>query len=259
MGLAEQTSTTKLVELRNVTKAYGQMAARPHVVLEHINLSVMQHEFVSIVGPSGCGKSTLLRIMMGLSRPEDGEVYYHDKKITDVCEAMSMVFQTFALFPWLNVVENVELGLEGKAFGKEEKRKRSLDVIRVIGLEGYEEAYPRELSGGMKQRVGLARAMVSEPEILLMDEPFSALDPLTSTHLREEVLHLWADPSLPPEAVVMVTHNVEEAVYMSDRIIVLTSRPGTIAREVQIPIPRPRDPRSQEIYRLVDEITGMIV
>ncbi len=257
--MTTQVEMPKLAELRNVTKAFGPLTQRPHVVLEHINFTVRQHEFVSIVGPSGCGKSTLLRIMMGLSKPEDGEVYYHEKKLVGICEAMSMVFQTFALFPWLNVVENVELGLEVKPFPKEEKRKRSLDVIKVIGLEGYEEAYPRELSGGMKQRVGLARAMVSEPEILLMDEPFSALDPLTSTHLREEVLHLWADPALPPEAVVMVTHNVEEAVYMSDRIVVLTSRPGTIAKEVHIDIQRPRDPRSAELYKLVDEITGMIV
>ncbi len=257
--MTTQIEMPKLVELRNVTKAYGSMTQRPQVVLEHINFTVRQHEFISIVGPSGCGKSTLLRIMMGLVKPEDGEVYYHDKKISSICDAMSMVFQTFALFPWLNVVGNVELGLEGKSFSKEEKRKRVLDIVKVIGLEGYEEAYPRELSGGMKQRVGLARAMVSEPEILLMDEPFSALDPLTSTHLREEVLHLWADPALPPEAVVMVTHNVDEAVYMSDRIIVLTSRPGTIAKEIHIDLPRPRDPRSSELYKLVDEITGFIV
>ncbi|MDE1765259.1 MAG: ABC transporter ATP-binding protein [Thaumarchaeota archaeon] len=256
--MTEQVELAKLVELRNVTKAYGPLTERPHVVLEHINLIVRQHEFISIVGPSGCGKSTMLRIMMGLTNPEDGEVYYHGQKIGRVCEAMSMVFQTFALFPWLNVQENVEIGLEGKQFSKEEKKKRVTDMVKVIGLEGYEEAYPRELSGGMKQRVGIARALVSEPEILLMDEPFSALDPLTSTHLREEVLHLWENPDLPPEAVVMVTHNVEEAVYMSDRIIVLTTRPGTIAREVKIDLPRPRDPRSPEIYRIVDEITGLI-
>lgn len=259
MELTEQVELPKLVELYNITKMYGPLTHRPQVVLEHINLAIRQHEFVSIVGPSGCGKSTLLRIMMGLATPEDGEVYYHGKKLDGICEAMSMVFQTFALFPWLNVVENVEIGLEEKPFSKEEKRRRVLDMVRVIGLEGYEEAFPRELSGGMKQRVGLARAMVSEPEILLMDEPFSALDPLTSTHLREEVLHLWADPNLPPEAVVMVTHNVEEAVYMADRIVVLTSRPGTIAREIQIDLPRPRDPRSPELYKLVDEITGWIV
>jgi NitT/TauT family transport system ATP-binding protein len=196
--------------------------------------------------------------MIGLSKPADGEVYYHGNKIHGVCEAMAMVFQTFALFPWLNVIDNVELGLEAKPFSKEEKRKKVLDIIKVIGLEGFEEAYPRELSGGMKQRVGLARAMVSEPEILLMDEPFSALDPLTATHLREEVLHLWADPNLPPEAVVMVTHNVEEAVYMADRIIVLTPRPGTIAKELRIDLPRPRDPRSPDLYKIVDEITGFI-
>ena len=148
--------------------------------------------------------------------------------------------------------------MEGKPFSKEEKKKRAADMIKVIGLEGYEEAYPRELSGGMKQRVGIARALVSEPEILLMDEPFSALDPLTSTHLRAEVLLLWENADLPPEAVVMVTHNVEEAVYMSDRIIVLTTRPGTISKEVKIDLQRPRDPRSQEIYKIVDEITGLI-
>ena len=256
--MASQVEISKLVELRNITKAYGEMSLHPHVILEHINLSIHQHEFVSIVGPSGCGKSTLLRIMMGLIQPEDGEVYYHNSKMSGVCSAMAMVFQTFALFPWLNVMDNVELGLEGKPFSKEEKRKRVLDIVKVIGLEGYEEAYPRELSGGMKQRVGLARAMVSEPEILLMDEPFSALDPLTATHLREEVLHLWGDPSLPPEAAVMVTHNVEEAVYMADRIIVLTTKPGTISKEVQVDLPRPRDPRSPELYKLVDDITGLI-
>ncbi len=256
--MTEQVELSKLVELYNVTKAYGTITERPQVVLEHINLTIRQHEFISIVGPSGCGKSTMLRIMIGLTRPEDGEVYYHGKKIEQVCEAMSMVFQTFALFPWLNVQENVEIGLEGKSFSKEEKRKRVYDMVKVIGLEGYEEAYPRELSGGMKQRVGIARALVSEPEILLMDEPFSALDPLTSTHLREEALHLWENPELPPEAVVMVTHNVEEAVYMSDRIIVLTARPGTISKEVKIDLPRPRDPRSPDIYKIVDEITGLI-
>ena len=256
--MTSQIEIPKLVELRNVTKAFGAMNQRPHVVLEHIDLSVYQHEFLCVVGPSGCGKSTLLRLMMGLSEPDDGEVYYHGNKIHGVCAAMAMVFQTFALFPWLNVVDNVELGLQEKPFSKEEKRKKVLDIVKVIGLEGFEEAYPRELSGGMKQRVGLARAMVSEPEILLMDEPFSALDPLTATHLREEVLHLWGEPSLPPEAVVMVTHNVEEAVYMADRIIVMTPRPGTIAKEVRIELPRPRDPRSAELYKVVDEITGLI-
>ena len=257
--MMSQIEQPKLIELHNVTKAFGITTKRPHVILEHINLSVYQNEFVCIVGPSGCGKSTLMRVMMGLVKPEDGEVYYRGKKIDSACKSMSMVFQTFALYPWLNVIENVEIGLERKSISKDEKQKKVLDIIKVIGLEGYEEAYPRELSGGMKQRVGLARAMVSEPEILLMDEPFSALDPLTATHLREEVLHLWSDPNLPVESIVMVTHNIEEAVYMADRIVVLTTKPGTIAKEVHVDLPRPRDSRSAELYKLVDEITGLIV
>ncbi|MEM3380613.1 MAG: ATP-binding cassette domain-containing protein, partial [Candidatus Bathyarchaeia archaeon] len=146
----------------------------------------------------------------------------------------------------------------GKKYSKDERRMRVLKILELMGLHGFEDAYPRELSGGMKQRVGLARALISDPEVLLMDEPFSSLDPLTATHLREEVLDLWLDPKVAPEAVIMVTHNVEEAVYMADRVIVLTSRPGRIARDIQLNMPRPRDPRSNEIYRLVDEITGII-
>jgi len=196
--------------------------------------------------------------MMGLTTPTDGEVYYRGKPVKDVVEGMAMVFQTFALFPWLTVLQNIEIGLQGRKISDDAKRKRSLKLVEIMGLEGFEEAYPRELSGGMKQRVGLARALVSDPEVLLMDEPFSSLDPLTATHLREEVLDLWLNPEVSPGSVVMVTHNVEEAVYMADRIIVLTHRPGTIIKEVHIDLPRPRNPRSPELYRVVDEITGMI-
>jgi len=155
-------------------------------------------------------------------------------------------------------LQNIEIGLQGRKISDDAKRKRSLKLVEIMGLEGFEEAYPRELSGGMRQRVGLARALVSDPEVLLMDEPFSSLDPLTATHLREEVLDLWLNPEVSPGSVVMVTHNVEEAVYMADRIIVLTHRPGTIVNEVHIDLPRPRNPRSPELYRVVDEITGMI-
>lgn len=249
---------TPVIDLRNVTKAFGSGTARPNAALEQINLSIEGHEFASIVGPSGCGKSTLLRIMMGLTAPTDGEVYYRGKPIKDVVEGMAMVFQTFALFPWLTVLQNIEIGLQGRKISDDAKRKRSLKLVEIMGLEGFEEAYPRELSGGMKQRVGLARALVSDPEVLLMDEPFSSLDPLTATHLREEVLDLWLNPEVSPGSVVMVTHNVEEAVYMADRIIVLTHRPGTIIKEVHIDLPRPRNPRSPELYQVVDEITGMI-
>ncbi|MGQ9543981.1 MAG: ABC transporter ATP-binding protein [Candidatus Bathyarchaeia archaeon] len=246
-----------MIELRRVTKAFSS-AQRPNVVLEDIDMSIQEHEFVSVVGPSGCGKSTLLRLIIGLTEPTDGEVYYRGKKVQGVCEGMAMVFQTFALFPWLTVAENVELGIHGKPLSKNEKRMRVLRIIELMGLHGFEDAYPRELSGGMKQRVGLARALISDPEVLLMDEPFSSLDPLTATHLREEVLDLWLDPKVSPEAVIMVTHNVEEAVYMADRVIVLTSRPGRVARDFRLNIPRPRDPRSSEVYKLVDEITGII-
>lgn len=249
---------TTLIELHNVTKAFDTSSQRPSVALEHISFSVEEHEFLCVVGPSGCGKSTLLRLIMGLTKPTDGEVHYKDKRVEGTSEEMAMVFQTFALFPWLTVVGNIELGLERKPLSKEEKHQKILAIVKVMGLEGFEEAYPRELSGGMKQRVGLARALVSDPEVLLMDEPFSSLDPLTATHLREEVLDLWTDPNLPPEVVVMVTHNVEEAVYMAERMIVLTHRPGTIVKEFKIDLPRPRDPRGAELYRYVDEITGLI-
>ncbi len=247
-----------MVDLRNVTVAFGAQGKRPIVVLEHINLSVEENEFVCVVGPSGCGKSTLLRIIMGLLTPTDGEVHYNGKKVQEVCEGMAMVFQTFALFPWLTVVENVEIGLTGKLLSKPEKHVKALNIIKAIGLEGFEEAYPRELSSGMRQRVGLARALVSDPAVLLMDEPFSSLDPLTAMHLREELLDLWLDPNVTPGSVIMVTHSVEEAVYMSDRIVVITHRPGMIAKEVRIDLPRPRDLRSPEMYRVVDEITGLI-
>lgn len=248
----------QLIRLESVTKAYYRPGQPPLVVLEHVSFTVDENEFVCIIGPSGCGKSTLLRIMIGLVPPTEGKVYYRDRPINGVCEHMAFVFQNFALFPWLTVYENIELGLEGKPLSKEEKRRKVLEVIRHIGLEGFEEAYPRELSGGMRQRVGLARALVSDPEVLLMDEPFSSLDVLTALHLREELLDLWADRSRPPSSIVMVTHDIMEAVYMADRILVMTPRPGTILKEVRVALGRPRDPRSQELYRIADEVTSLL-
>lgn len=247
---------TSLVNMQNVSHSFGK--SRSDLVLDKINLSINEHEFVGVVGPSGCGKSTLLRIIIGLTKPTDGSVYYRGERVEDICERMSMVFQTFALFPWLTVFKNIELGLQGKSFSKSEKRVRVLKIIELMGLNGFEEAYPRELARGMKQRVGLARGLIPDPELILMDEPFSSLDALTATHLREEVLDLWLDPSLAPEAVIMVTHNVEEAVYMADRIVIITSKPGKIAKEFEVNLPRPRDPRSNELYKIVDEITGLI-
>jgi len=249
--------TTPVIDIRRVSKELVHNGKKV-LCLKDISFSVHENEFISIVGPSGCGKSTFLRILMGLMPPTSGEVIYKGERVCGVNPHMSMVFQSFALFPWLNVVENVELGLEAQHVPKEQRRKRALSIIQEVGLEGFEDAFPRELSGGMKQRVGLARALVTDPEILLMDEPFSNLDPLIAEGLREEILRLWSDKATLPEIVIMVSHNVEEAVYLSDRVIVFSQRPGTVLAEFDVDIVRPRDKRSQELYKLVDRITSLI-
>ncbi|MGQ9718440.1 MAG: ABC transporter ATP-binding protein [Nitrososphaerales archaeon] len=249
--------TTPVLDIRRVNKELVHDGKKVSV-LKDVSFSVHENEFISIVGPSGCGKSTFLRILMGLMPPTSGEIVYKGERVLGVNPHMSMVFQSFALFPWLNVVENVELGLEAQRIPKEQRRKRTLSIIQEVGLEGFEDAYPRELSGGMKQRVGLARALVTDPEILLMDEPFSNLDPLIAEGLKEEILRLWSDRLTLPEIVIMVTHNVEEAVYLSDRVIVFSHRPGTVVAEFDVGMVRPRDKRSQELYKLVDRITSLI-
>jgi NitT/TauT family transport system ATP-binding protein len=229
--------------------------------LNDINIIINHNEFISIVGPSGCGKSTLLRIMMGLEKYTKGEILFKGNLMkTDgyVNPYMAIVFQSFGLFPWLTVVENVEFGLESIHMAKNQRRKKSLSIIQDVGLEGFEDAYPRELSGGMKQRVGIARALVMDPEILVMDEPFSALDPLTAEALREEILKVWSNKLATPEVVIMVTHNIEEAVYLSDRVIVLSHRPGSVLKDVNIQIPRSREKRDKSIYEYSDYITTMI-
>lgn len=248
---------TPILDVKNVSKEFN-FRGRKVPILKDVSFSVHENEFLSIVGPSGCGKSTLLRIIMGLVPPDKGEVIYKGEKVQSVNPHMSMVFQSFALLPWLNVLENVELGLEAQGIPKKQRQDKALKIIQEVGLEGFEDAYPKELSGGMKQRVGLARALVTDPEILLMDEPFSSLDPLTAEGLREEILRLWSDRFTSPEIVIIVTHNVEEAVYLSDRVIVLSHRPGTIVAEFNIDLMRPRDKRSQRLYELVDRITSLI-
>jgi len=249
--------TTPILDIRNVSKDLVHHRKKIPI-LRDVSFSIHEYEFISVVGPSGCGKSTLLRIIMGLEPPTEGEVMYKGEKVRKVNQRMSMVFQSFALFPWLNVLENVELGLEAQGIPKELRMKRSLKIIQEVGLEDFEDAYPRELSRGMKQRVGFARALVIDPEILLMDEPFAALDPLTAEGLREEIIRLWSDKFTSPEIVIMVTHNVEEAIYLSDRVIVLSQRPGTVILEFNIDMPRPRDKRSQSIYNITDKITSLI-
>jgi len=253
--------STPLLELRNVTKEYIDNNHNCNKILNNINLIINHNEFISIVGPSGCGKSTLLRIIIGLEKYTDGEILFKGKPMKidgTVNPYMAMVFQSFGLFPWLTVVENVEFGLESMHMPKIQRRKKSLSIIQDVGLEGFEDAYPRELSGGMKQRVGIARALVMDPEILVMDEPFSALDPLTAEALREEILKVWSNKLATPEVVIMVTHNIEEAVYLSDRVVVLSHRPGSILNEVNIQIPRSREKRDKSIYEYSDYITTMI-
>jgi NitT/TauT family transport system ATP-binding protein len=251
--------STPLLELNNVTKEYADDNGKRNVVLNNINLSISQNEFISIVGPSGCGKSTLLRIIMGLETYSRGEVLFKGEYVQGkINSSMAMVFQSFGLFPWLSVIENVEFGLESMHIEKIQRREKTLRIIQEVGLEGFEDAYPRELSGGMKQRVGIARALVTDPEILLMDEPFSSLDPLTAEALREEILKVWSNKFTTPDVVIMVTHNVEEAVYLSDRIIILSSRPASVVKQVLIDIPRPREKRDKAIYEYADQITTLI-
>jgi len=251
---------SSLLELRNVSKEYTDDKNRHITVLKQINMSANKNEFISIVGPSGCGKSTLLRIIMGLEASTSGDILFKGQYVGGgkVNPHMAMVFQSFGLFPWLTVIENVEFGLESINMPKAQRREKSLSIIQEVGLEGFEDAYPRELSGGMKQRVGIARALVIDPEILLMDEPFSSLDPLTAEALREEVLKVWSNEFTTPDVVIMVTHNIEEAVYLSDKIIILSHRPANVVKEVHINIPRPREKRDKAIYEYLDQITTLI-
>lgn len=227
-------------------------------VLKDIQFTAREGEFIAIVGPSGAGKSTILKLISGLLKPSEGSFLYRGKPIANINLESAMVFQNFALLPWLTVMENVDLGLEGRNLDAAQRRKKASFYIDKVGLSGYEEAYPRELSGGMKQRVGLARALAVEPETLLMDEPFSALDALTSINLRDELVHIWSDPDIPVHTVVMVTHIIEEAIELADRVVVLSSKPGHIAGDLTIDLPRPRDKREKAFTDYVDKIFSLI-
>ncbi len=234
---------------RGFNKTQGEL-----LVLDDANLSLREGEIVGLLGRSGSGKSTLLRIIAGLIEPTDGEVTYMGKPLDGPAKGVAMVFQTFALFPWLTVLQNVEAGLEAQGVGARERRERALAAIDLIGLDGFENAYPRELSGGMRQRVGFARALVVDPTLLLMDEPFSALDVLTAETLRTDLLDLWTQGRMPIKSVLIVTHNIEEAVFMCDRILVLSSNPGRVIAEIKVPFKHPRNRLDPAFRRLVDEI-----
>ncbi len=247
-----------MLEIRHVSKSFSDRG-RVIPVIEDIDVTVPDGQFVCIVGSSGCGKSTLLRVMMGLTPPTSGEVLYQGRPVVGVNLRAAMVFQSFALLPWLTVQANVELGLKARDLPEEEARRRAALYLDKVGLDGYEEAYPGELSGGMKQRAGLARALAVEPDLLFMDEPFAGLDALTSANLREEVLTLWADRALPVHTVVMVTHIIEEAVLMADRVLVLAGHPGRLVADLPVPMERPRNKRDQGFDQLVDSIFEKIV
>jgi NitT/TauT family transport system ATP-binding protein len=251
---AARADTAPLLEVRGVRRAFSKPSGAELVVLDDASLCLREGEIVGLLGRSGSGKSTLLRIIAGLSCATAGEVVYDGRPVAGPAEGMAMVFQTFALFPWLTVLQNVELGLEALAVPRPEARRRALAAIDLIGLDGFESAYPKELSGGMRQRVGFARALVVQPKILLMDEPFSALDVLTAETLRTDFLDLWCEGRMPIRSVLMVTHNIEEAVQMCDRVLVFASNPGRVAAEIPIDLPRPRSRLDPGCRRLVDSI-----
>lgn len=246
-----------LIKLEGVNKVFQSPQGEPLTVLEDINLSVSENEIVAILGPSGSGKSTILRIMAGLVAPSSGKVYSRGKLLKGINRHVAMVFQTFAIFPWLTVLENVEMGLINSSLSKEERRERALEMIDMIGLDGFESAYPKELSGGMRQRVGFARALAVNPEILLMDEAFSGLDVLTAENLRRDLLDLWQDKKIPTKAIVVVTHNIEEAVFLAARIILLAKNPGRVIREVQNTVAG-KDRRDPAFLNMVDSIYSIL-
>ena len=243
-----------IFEVNHVTKNFTSPDGQPLPVLEDVSLQLHEGEIVALLGKSGSGKSTLLRCIAGLIAPTTGTVSYRGTPINGANPGVAMVFQSFALLPWLTVQANTELGLQARAVPVAERQKRALEMIDLIGLDGFEQAYPKELSGGMRQRVGFARALVVQPDALLMDEPFSALDVLTAENLRTELLSLWGGKDFPTKAILIVTHNIEEAVLMADRIFVLSSNPGRFKAQISTGLTRPRNRRSPEFEAMVDRI-----
>jgi NitT/TauT family transport system ATP-binding protein len=244
-----------LLRLEGVEQFYDQRIR----ILGPLDLEVRSGEFLSVVGPSGCGKSTLLRIAAGVLRPTHGRVHLRDRPLHGVNRSAAMVFQSFALFPWLTVIDNVALGLEARGLGLMERRRKAEKYIDLVGLSGYQRAFPKELSRGMKQLVGLARALALEPELLCMDEPFSALDVLSARNMRDLVLDLWTSPEVSTKTILLVTHSIEEAVAMSDRVVVMKANPGRIAETVDLAaLGRPRRPETQQVRQCVDRMYALL-
>jgi NitT/TauT family transport system ATP-binding protein len=251
---AAAVATEAIIRAQGIEKYYAQPSENRIQVISATDLSIVPGEIVALLGPSGSGKSTMLRMLAGLSRPSAGQVFWHGRPIGDTEINVSIVFQSFALFPWLTVLENVEAPLKARGVPPAERHERSMKMLDTVGLDGFEAAYPKELSGGMRQRVGFARALVVEPEVLFMDEPFSALDVLTAENLRSELLELWSKKTMPTQCVFIVTHNIEEAVLLADRIIVLGRNPGHIRTDFRVQLPQPRDRKSEPFTQLVDYI-----
>ena len=247
-----------IITVESVTKAFTAPDGRALPVLDGVSFTLAEGEIVALLGKSGSGKSTLLRCVAGLIAPSSGTVSYRGTPVTGANPGVSMVFQSFALLPWLTVQQNVELGLEARGVAVAERAEQAVKAIDLIGLDGFESAYPKELSGGMRQRVGFARAIVTEPDALLMDEPFSALDVLTAENLRSELVKLWEGHGAPVKAILIVTHNIEEAVMLADRVLVLSSNPGRIRAELAVGLPRPRDRHAPRFEALVDTIYGIL-
>lgn len=243
----------ELLSVQNVHMEYVTGKSRL-VSIKDVSFSIRNNEFVSVIGPSGCGKSTILRMVLGLIKPTSGNILIGGKPHSSQGNRVSVVFQNSALFPWLDVQKNVEIVLEPIIAQKEKRQEVALEFIKRVGIDGFESAYPKELSGGMKQRVSIARALATSPDLLLLDEPFAGLDVFSAQALREELLDLWLPPDKPPSGVLLVTHNVDEAVQLSDKIIILSRRPSTVMEEKAITLKRPRNTRDEDFYRTVDEV-----
>ena len=259
MPLSSSSPPAPLVELIGIEMQFGEAGHEKMKVLEDINLAIPEHDVMALLGPSGCGKSTIMRILSGLIQPTSGMVKFRGQPLDGrVNPGVAMVFQNFALFPWLTVRENILLGLENSSYATEEREQRFQKSIEMVGLDGYGDALPKELSGGMKQRVGIARALIMEPEILCMDEPFSALDVLTGETLRNEIGRIATDPASGFKSLVIVTHNIAEAVYLARHIVVLAAHPGRVQKIVDNPLPYPRDPAQPAFQQLVSQIHAIL-
>ena len=257
-NLSPMAAPHRLITATAVSKTYQTPDHAGRLVIDSIDFDLAEGEIVAILGKSGSGKSTFLRILAGLTPPSGGMVRYRDQELHGPAQGIAMVFQTFALFPWLTVLGNVELGLEAQGVPRAERRQRAIAAIDLIGLDGFESAYPKELSGGMRQRVGFARALVVNPDVLLLDEPFSALDVLTAETLRGDIIDLWLARRIPTKGIIVVSHNIEEAVELADRIIIFGSDPATIRSDIPGPIARPRDPNAPIFRRIVDEVYTLL-